>query len=69
MELLVKYFECYHLVLDFFDHDHNKTYLWFYTENPMLGSYKPIEMILLGREEKLLQFIITALDENKPTED
>ncbi len=52
------------LVGDFFG-DESRTILWFQTPNPLLGSISPKEMIKRGRFRKLLQFIQTALEENK----
>ena len=53
------------LVGDFFGEE-GKTILWFQTPNPLLGSISPKEMIKRGRFRKLLAFIQTALEENKP---
>ena len=52
------------LVGEFFGNE-SQTILWFQTPNPMLGSISPKEMIKRGRFRKLLQFIQTALEENK----
>ena len=52
------------LVGDFFQ-DEGKTMFWFQTPNPLLGNISPKEMIRRGRFRKLLEFIQTALDENK----
>jgi hypothetical protein len=52
------------LVMEFF-HSGEKTQLWFLTPNPQLGSIAPIDMIKMGRERKLLNFVQTALEENK----
>jgi len=52
------------LVMGFFK-DEEKTRLWFHTENPMLGGIRPIDLIKLGRSEKLLKFVQTAIKENK----
>lgn len=35
----------------------SKVGLWLESENPMLGNIKPIEMILMGRGEKLIKYI------------
>ncbi len=52
------------LVGDFFQ-DERKTMFWFQTPNPLIGNISPKEMIRRGRFRKLLEFIQTALDENK----
>lgn len=41
-----------------------KTLQWFSVPNPMLGNIAPSEMILRGREEKLLKIIKALKDEN-----
>lgn len=51
-------------VKNFFNGDAGKTWTWFQTRNPSLGSISPLEMIKLGRVEKLKLFIDNALDEN-----
>ncbi len=53
------------LVGNFFGNE-QQTVLWFQTPNPLLGSISPKEMIRRGRFRKLLYFIQTALEENKP---
>lgn len=50
-------------LFEFFNGDLNKVNKWLNTENPMLGGIKPSDMILLGRGEKLLRFIKTAITE------
>lgn len=52
------------LVGSFFG-DQHKTMLWFQMPNPLLGNMSPRDMIRVGRFNKLLKFIQTALDENK----
>ena len=52
------------LVANFFNDEH-KTMLWFQLPNPLLGNMSPRDMIRVGRFNKLLKFIQTALDENK----
>ena len=52
------------LVPSFFD---AKTFdSWMLCENPLLGMVAPIDMIIIGRTEKLIKFIKQALSENKP---
>jgi len=45
--------------------DRDKTVLWFQVPNPLLGNIAPRDMIRIGRFEKLLKFIQTALSENE----
>ena len=45
--------------------DPDKTMTWFQTPNPLLGNISPKQMIVLGRFNKLFEFIKTALDENR----
>jgi hypothetical protein len=45
--------------------DFDKTILWFRVRNPALGGISPRDMIRVGRFNKLLRFIQTALDENR----
>ena len=46
-------------------HDREKTTVWMNTSNPMLGNFSPHELIFRGKYERVLQFIETALEENK----
>jgi len=48
-----------------FFNDEEKTMLWFNTKNHFLGGNSPREMIIFGRYTKLMNFIWTALEENK----
>lgn len=38
-------------------------FLWMTTPNPMLGNTKPIEIMKLGRGQKLAQFIEQAMED------
>ncbi len=60
---LTNIYFCISLVDDYFNHDKRKTLAWFNTYNPHLCS-KPKDMIALGREDKLLKFIQSALSAN-----
>lgn len=46
--------------------DKEKVALWLNTKNPLLGDQIPWEMIYQGRTEKLIDFITTSLEGNKP---
>lgn len=52
------------LVAQFFKGDAAKTALWFKTQNPLLGSLSPRDVIRYGRYEKLRRFVMDALEEN-----
>lgn len=52
------------LVAGYFN-DQEKTVLWFFMPNPLLGGMSPRDMIRVRRFKKLLNFIQTALDENQ----
>lgn len=52
------------LVAQFFGGDAARTALWFKTPNPMLGGIPPRDMIRFGRYERLLKFVLEALEEN-----
>lgn len=60
---LIEWATALNLVGNYFQ-DINKTLLWFQVPNPHLGDYSPRDMIRLGRYNKLMRFIQTALDEN-----
>lgn len=52
------------LIAGFFN-DPEKTILWFNIPNPQLGDITPRDMIRLGRFNKLLKFIQSALKQNE----
>ena len=54
------------LVAGFFDGDAKKTVLWFTLPNPSLGNIAPRDMIRFGRSKRLMNFVVTALGENRP---
>jgi hypothetical protein len=55
---------CYDKVNGFFK-DEEKTKLWMETNNPLLGEISPIQMMQLGRYQKLMQFIDSSLEGNR----
>src|ERR1043166_1415219 len=63
-ERLTEWATALNLVYGFFK-DKDKTILWFSIPNPLLGDMTPRDMIRVGRFKKLLNFIQTALEENK----
>jgi len=63
-ERLTQWATALNLVAGFF-HDQNKTIIWFFMPNPLLGGMTPRDMIRVGRFKKLLNFIQTALEENQ----
>ena len=42
-----------------------KTLWWWREENPLLGNVSPLDLIEMGREHKVRQFIDAAIFENK----
>lgn len=42
-----------------------KVYIWFGAENPHIGGARPIDLLKIGREEKLIKFVENALSENE----
>lgn len=64
-ERLIEWAMAINLVAEFFKNQ-DKTMLWFYTPNPLLGEQTPKDMIRIGRSKKLIRFIRNALSENKP---
>ena len=60
--LIIK--EIIDIVSDFFDGDQTKVKLWFKSANPNFGGISPNELILLGCEQKVLDFAVDARDAN-----
>lgn len=52
-------------ILNFFSGDIDKARLWMNTENPMFGNIRPVDMVIMGRGEKLLKFIDASLEANE----
>lgn len=61
--------EIWNIVYSFFDYRFNKTVNWMRTRNPMLGNVSPNEMIHMGREEKLHEFVMEARTLNEQPKD
>ncbi len=59
-----KILEIGRLVFKHFQNE-KKTDLWLITKNPFLGGTSPLNMIKMGRIDKLLKFVKISLDENK----
>jgi hypothetical protein len=55
------------LVAEFLVGDPQKVALWFEIANPMLGNVSPSDMIRIGRQKRLLAFVVAARDENRAT--
>ncbi len=53
-------------VCEFFDWDMAKVDAWWKTPNPMLGGVSPVVMTMMGREQKLYEFVTTAIEEGQP---
>lgn len=54
------------LVADYFKGDLKKTAQWFKIKNPALGNISPRDMIRIGRYQKIIQFVMNALQGNRP---
>lgn len=52
------------MIKDFFKDEPKKIDYWIQTPNPLLGEISPLTMIVMGRFEKLEQFILGRLWEN-----
>lgn len=57
--------EAFAYVVEYFEGDLDRAYLWFETPNPQLGNVSPNDMIKLGRDEKLLKFILESRENNE----
>lgn len=50
-------------VVDFFGSE-EKAQRWFFTPNPLLGGVSPDQMCIWGKQKKLLEFVVSQLEEN-----
>jgi len=48
--------------------DRSKSLNWIQTPNPNFGGCMPLTLIKRARGEKVLKFVISALEENNPPE-
>jgi hypothetical protein len=62
-EMIAEVESTFYHVEKFFDSDVVKTILWFNTKNPMLGDIAPMDLIRLGKYEKLNKFVTSSLDQ------
>ena len=62
-ERIIQWANAINLVGSYFQ-DAEKTILWFQIPNPLVGGFSPRDLIRLGRFNKLMKFIQSALDEN-----
>ncbi|OGW91420.1 MAG: hypothetical protein A3D28_03905 [Omnitrophica bacterium RIFCSPHIGHO2_02_FULL_63_14] len=53
------------LVAEHFHGNAERTFLWLTMPNPLLGDIAPRDMIRFGRYNKLLKFVVNAINENK----
>jgi len=60
--------QCYTLVRHFFKDEPGKVNVWFTTPNPFLGHISPQDMINVGQEHKLLNWIKSNLSGQDPTD-
>ena len=54
------------LALNTFFNDPGKVADWLNTHNPHFGNLSPINMIVFNRGHKVHQFILSAIEENRP---
>jgi hypothetical protein len=52
------------LVAEFFAGDAQKVALWFEIANPMLGNISPSNLIRMGKQKRLLAYVVSASEEN-----
>jgi len=54
------------LLTAFFQGNKDKVAAWLSTKNPNLGKTTPLDLFFRGRGHKVLLFIKSSLEENKP---
>lgn len=57
--------KCIEMVNEFFC-DSKKSWLWWHTNNPVLGNRSPIEMIRRGKQKQVEDFICTSIENGRP---
>jgi hypothetical protein len=55
------------LVGEFFAGDERKVALWFEIANPMLGNISPSNLIRIGKQRRLLSFVVSAREAENAT--
>jgi hypothetical protein len=55
------------LVAEFFAGDAQKVALWFEIANPMLGNISPSRLIRMGKQKRLLSFVVSAREAQSAT--
>ena len=50
--------------VNMFFNDDVKAHIWMWEQNPLLGNVTPVQMLRLGRFDKLIQFIYDRTSEN-----
>lgn len=63
--LLIRLANLVNLIAEFFSNDIHKVELWFTLPNYFFGNSSPRDMIRLGRYDKVLNFVVDALEENE----
>lgn len=51
------------ILLDVFDDDYDRIFMWLNIRNPVLDHKSPLDLIHAGREEKLLKQLVEATKE------
>ena len=65
LSILRDFDDAVELLLGFFGGDVEKTKLWLKTKNPQLGNVTPFHMYRIGKADKVLKFIKSALEDNE----
>lgn len=68
-ERFIEWGNLLNLVAGYFQGDSQKTALWFTVKNPLLGNLSPRDMIRFGRYKRLMSFVVSAIEENRPPAD
>lgn len=66
VKLIEELISIFSVVSNQFDNDKEKTILWFKAVNPLLGGVSPLQMIILGKSKRLMEFIDAAVNGELP---
>jgi len=65
MKKINQFINIYSFINDKHFKNHDKSWTWMFTYNPLLGDMSPYDLIVLGRFEKLRIFVLNQIDESK----
>jgi hypothetical protein len=57
--------ECLEFVSRFFNWEIEKIIWWWSTKNPHLGEVSPLELVKMGKAQKVYSFIVGAIESNQ----